>query len=50
MIDVIKCSLNTRLIAKPREAGNGGERIFKNFLSLKRRLVGVEGLLGLAYI
>ena len=48
MIDVIKFSLNTRLIANSRETGNGGE--FENFLSLKRRLVGVEGLLGLAYI
>ena len=48
MIDVIKFSLNTRLIANPRETGNGGE--FENFLSLKRRLVGVEGLLGLGYI
>ena len=26
------------------------EREFKNLLSLKRRLVGVEGLLGLGYI
>ena len=48
MIDVIKCSLNTRLIAKPQERQGTEEREFENFLSLKRRLVGVEGLLGLA--
>ena len=49
MIDVIKCSVNTRLSLVQERQGME-EREFKNLLSLKRRLVGVEGLLGLAYI
>ena len=34
MIDVVKCSLNTRLIAKPQERQGTEEREFENFLSL----------------